>query len=303
MSKIKYFLYLIVALLLASCESTKDNSMLWGETRYYSDFITKKYEPVRMSRTIHFDFNEDARLYGKDVTLALVRRDENGKHLAVDDVILYMNGEACSGNQFSVSPKEREQDIEFSIEFTKESKEAMHKWFLKVVDNGGFDRINNISIQEQELPLLLEWKARKNDVMNPHLQILLAIIAVLLTIMILWMVLIKPQLYSGFGMPLLYIESDGMMLSKRIKGAKRVVCTNRNKKQGIINQFFEGKTLYIQNDFFAKGDVTITPKSRDSVRVGFSMEYSMFPNVVTIMEPSTITHFDDDKKSATIKIQ
>ena len=62
MLRINHFTVItFIASILVSCgEKEMDASMLWGKTDYYADFLFKDYEPVKMTKTICFETNEDA---------------------------------------------------------------------------------------------------------------------------------------------------------------------------------------------------------------------------------------------------
>ena len=158
MLKIKSYIYwIITALILVSCEKEIDTSMLWGKTDYYTDFMFYEYEPVRMTKTICFDANEDSKGHVGNVKLSIFKMNNDSSFIPVkEEIVLYKNGELCPENILLVSPQDKE--IELGIEFTPKAKEGTHKWFLKVLDNGGFDRINEYSTEDDALPLLLEWK-------------------------------------------------------------------------------------------------------------------------------------------------
>ena len=60
MSKIKLYLFaLVIACALVSCNKKSDTFMLWGVTEYYSDFMFCDYEPVKMTRTLCFEVNDE----------------------------------------------------------------------------------------------------------------------------------------------------------------------------------------------------------------------------------------------------
>ena len=74
MLKIKsYICWIITTLVLVSCEKEIDTSMLWGKTDYYTDFMFYEYEPVRMTKTICFDANEDSKGHVRNVRLSIFK--------------------------------------------------------------------------------------------------------------------------------------------------------------------------------------------------------------------------------------
>ena len=167
MSKISRFMLLIIFTgIIFSCKEEVDTSILWGKTDYYTDFLFKDYEPVKMTKTICFETNEDADGRVGNVKFGLYKKTEEESYIPVkDEIRLYKNDVLCENNVLLITPQDKE--VQLGIEFTPNAEEGVHKWFLKVMDNGGFDRINEYATDENSLPLLLEWKAEKNDIINP----------------------------------------------------------------------------------------------------------------------------------------
>ncbi|MBQ2454897.1 MAG: hypothetical protein II499_02280, partial [Firmicutes bacterium] len=98
--------YLILAvlcplMLLASCnkENTGVNAPTrWGKENYYDKFLWKKHVPDTLSRTIEFDFNQDARNYmDKPLRLGLFKKTGSGKMLPVteSEMEVFADGRKC----------------------------------------------------------------------------------------------------------------------------------------------------------------------------------------------------------------
>ena len=155
-------IFILFTGILHSCKEEVDSSMLWGKTDYYTDFLFNDYDPIKMSKTICFETNEDANGRVGNVKFGIYKKVEDNSYVAVkNEIRLYKNGILCEDNILLVTPEDKK--VLLGIEFTPEAEEGMHKWFLKVLDNGGFDRINDYSMEENSLPLLLEWKAEKKN--------------------------------------------------------------------------------------------------------------------------------------------
>ena len=186
---------------------------------------------------------------------------------------LYKNGNLCEDNILLVTPEDK--NVLLGIEFTPEAEEGMHKWFLKVLDNGGFDRINDYSMEENSLPLLLEWNAEKNDIVNP-LKLGLNIGGlVLLGVLICWLFILKPILYPTFKIGNIQFTNGTYFSTKRIYGARKLVITNSLKKQSSINKLFTGRIVYEQNEFWPN-EWEIHPKGKGG-RFVSNRKYSITP--------------------------
>ena len=297
-----YIILVFLANILVSCEKEMDSSMLWGKTDYYKDFLFYDYEPVRMTKTICFETNEDANGRVKNVKFGLYKKAENDAYVQVKgEVRLYKDGVLCENNIFFITPQEKE--VQLGIEFTPEAEEGVHKWFLKVLDNGGFDRINDSVTEEDSMPLLLEWKAEKNDIINPLKLGLNTFLSIIGLILLVWLLILKPQAYPSIKLKKLYILYEGRQVPIKLSGVHKVICTNRTMSQGFFSRLFTGKIVYVKDIFWSPGDVVIMSKDRSSVKTKFSTQYIMMPNIVSNKQPVEIRHKENKENVVTFRVQ
>ena len=245
-----FVIWVVFSTIFFSCNKNEvDNSMLWGKTDYYTDFLFNKYEPVKMTKTICFKTNEDANGRVGNVKFSLYKKTEDDSYIPVsDEILLYKNDILCENNILLITPQDKE--VLLSIEFTPKAEEGIHKWFLKVLDNGGFDRINEYAMDEESSPLLLEWKAEKNDIVNPLKLGLNIFLLTLFSLLLVWFLIMKPILYPTFKIGNIQFTNDTYFSTKRIYGARKLIVTNSSKRQSAINKLFTGKIVYEKNEFF-----------------------------------------------------
>lgn len=267
--------YIIIAFILVSCnEKEADTSMLWGKTDYYTDFLFNDYEPVKMSKTICFETNEDANGRVGNVKFGLYKKEEDNSYTSVkDEIRLYKNGILCEDNILLVTPQDKE--VQLGIEFTPEAQEGVHKWFLKVLDNGGFDRINEYATEEESLPLLLEWRAEKNDIINPLKLGMNISLLILLGLILVWFLIMKPILYPTFKLGNIQFTNGTYFSTKRIYGARKLVVTKSSKKQSAINKLLTGKIVYERNELWPD-EWEIYPKGKGG-RLNTNRKYTITP--------------------------
>lgn len=297
MSKIKLYLSsIIVACLFASCNKEEvDTSMLWGETKYYPGFLFYDYEPIRMSQTLCFETNEE--LKGKDwkTKFGLFKMTSDGSYVPVgNEVILYKNGDVCLNNILEITSKDEE--VELGIEFAPNAPEGVHKWFLKVVDNGGFDRINEYTTTEDSLPLLLEWKAEKKDVLNPLLKGIIITLLVILSLLLVWFCILKNMFYPTFKIGNIQFVGGTYFSAKRIYKARKLVVTSSNEKQGTLNRWFTGKIVYEHNEMWSD-EWELLPKGKKA-RAMTKRKYIFTPFVSSLEKQVEyqIEHLETGKK-------
>ena len=280
MSKIKLFLCaIVIACALVSCNKKSDTFMLWGVTECYSDFLFCDYEPVKMTRTLCFEVNDEMAGKNWKTKFGLFKKNDNGSYVPVrKEVLLYKNGNLCPNNVFEVTPEDHK--IELGVEFTPTAEEGVHKWYLKVLDNGGFDRINEYSTAENTLPLLLEWKAEKKNVMNPLSKGLIIFFMILIAALVLWFIILKNIFYPTFKMGNIQILGDTYFSNKRINKARMLVATSSNKKQSALNRIFTGKIVYERNEMW-NDEWELYPKGKKA-RIVVKGKYMLSPMAMTL---------------------
>ena len=132
-----FWAVMLAVALLSSCGRQDENSLFWGQTRQYSDFLFKKYIPSRMEQTLVFEFNEDALRQWDDVlTFELI--DINTKR-KIEDIILYKNGEICKDNLLNITAADKE--VVVGIEFRPSAPEGRYMLALQPKSLNGLDRI------------------------------------------------------------------------------------------------------------------------------------------------------------------
>lgn len=297
MLKIKSYIYwIITALVLVSCEKEIDTSMLWGRTDYYTDFMFYKYEPVRMTKIICFDANEDSEGRVGNVKFSLFKMSNDSTYVPVkEEILLYKNDTLCCDNILERTPQDKE--VKLGIEFTPTAKEGTHKWFLKVLDNGGFDRINDYSTEDGALPLLLEWKAEKNDISNPLAMGLGWLLAILMGALLVWLFVLKPMMYPTFKVGNIQIISGSYYSTKKINKARKLVVTSSAKRQSFVNKFFTGKIIYERNEMW-KDEWELHPKGKGARLVG-NRKYSINPFAASLEKHNEyqLEHLESDTKA------
>ena len=293
-----YVICFVFTTIFFSCNKNEvDNSMLWGKTDYYTDFLFHDYEPVKMTKTICFETNEDANGRVGNVKFGLYKKVEDDSCILVkDEVRLYKNNVLCENNTLLITPQDKE--VVLGIEFTPKAEEGIHKWFLKVLDNGGFDRINEYAMNEETLPLLLEWKAEKNDICNPLKLGLNIFLLILLGLLLVWFLIMKPILYPTFKIGNIKFTNDTYFSTKRIYGARKLVVTNSSKKQSTINKLFTGKIVFEKNDLWLD-EWEINPKGKGGKLVT-NRKYTITPYTASLNKQ---TEYELEHLSSNLKVQ
>lgn len=268
-------LFILTALCFTSC---KDNSTFWGKTNYYDNFLFVKYKPVRMEQTLVFDFNEDAKLLlNGNINFEVLEKNTNSELVVAQNIKLYKNNKECSRNILSINKNDKE--VKVGIEFTDNAIDGSHILFLREKGISGIDRID---FQEIGTGICVT----KNKDMNPLLFVLMWAAITLLILCIVWIIFLKPLVFESFKVRQLTITTK-LFKSTKIRGCKKVICTNKKHKQSFLNKLFTGKVIYVQDDFFT-ADLMITPRNKKTVRLKMPLGFETTSSTVSIGETITI---------------
>lgn len=250
-----FLMILLSAVMIGGCKKEESGAYKWGEASYYKKFLWSKSDPVVMKHTLEFEFNEYANEDVKSVKFGLYEKNDAGEFIPVSgDIILYKNGEVCDGTTFVVTPEDKA--IELGIEFTPEAEDGCHVWYLKVLDAGGLDCIDDQRITEEDkTPLLLEWEANYDKQANPlEVGCIIALITIV-TALAVWILVLRFMFFPRFKVRRLIVDDKQIP----VKGFIKVVFTSKNKRQSAIAALFTGKIKYVTDDFWSKGDIQVEP--------------------------------------------
>jgi hypothetical protein len=145
-SKIKFvILFSLVCLFAVGCnKENKLPSTSWGRSKVYNDFLWKKHVPDTLTKTICFDFNEDSRNHMREpLVLGIFKKNASGRYVQVmeNEMLLFVDKQQIDGNTITVPPTTEKLTV--GVVFTKDAEEKVHYWYIKVLEDGGLDRIND----------------------------------------------------------------------------------------------------------------------------------------------------------------
>lgn len=261
------FLFFVAMLFFFGCEAEKANIVAWGKSNVYDDFLWKKYVPDTLTHKITFDFNDDAKKFGKSIKFGIFKKDEN-KLVKVlsDELEIFVDGKKVDA--IEVSPDTKSLNVGFV--FGNESENKTHHWYLKIIDGANFDRINDLTPEEfnEENTTFTEVVLEKNKIWNPVAKILFWVIVLILAILIIWFAFFKEQFNPTFKGGAILFELDEIPYNKKLRGYKKFICTNSNKKQSFLNKIFTGEICYLRRPAeLWVSDIEFTPASKRRIRI------------------------------------
>lgn len=284
-----FWAVMLAVALLSSCGRQDENSLFWGQTRQYSDFLFKKYIPSRMEQTLVFEFNEDALRQWDDVlTFELI--DINTKR-KIEDIILYKNGEICKDNLLNITAADKE--VVVGIEFRPSAPEGRYMLALQPKSLNGLDRIDAI---ELEHGIVIE----KEDVMNPLAKGSMFVLTVIVIVLLVWIIIAHLFVNPSTCFNRVYFDyGSGAGRPIRMGSAYKLVCTNKLKKTSFLTKLFVGDVRYEVNEFWDKDFVITNGVRRRQVRFEGRASYRVDPDRVMKGDSFAVTNSKDE----TVKIQ
>ena len=280
-----FFAVMLAVALLSSCGRQDENSLFWGQTRQYSDFLFRKYEPVRMEQTLVFEFNEDAlRQWDEVLTFELI--DINTKR-KIEDVILYKNGEVCEDNLLNITAADRE--VVVGIEFRLSVPEGR---YMLALQPKNLNRIDRIKAVELEHGIVIE----KEDVMNPLAKGSMLVLALIVIILLAWIVIVHLFVNPSTCFNKVYFDyGSGAGRPIRMGSAYKLVCTNKSKKTSFLKKLFVGDVRYEVNEFWDKDFVITNGIRHRQIRFEGKAYYGIAPDSVMKGDSVIVTNSRDEK--------
>ncbi len=268
----------------------------FGKVKSYKDFMFCKYTPDTLRQKFSLEWNGDAvKHISRPVKIRLC--DEEGERLPDSFVKIFKNGALCEGNEFSISTDETTLDI--SLVFADFTEYDSFSWMLVPADYL-LDKINDMPVNAAGEPIMV-WKAQQSRGTNPLKFTLIIILIIAVALLVVWFLFIKPIMYPKFKVGMLSLQGPEPFISNlRLKGARKVVLTNRKVSQGRLSRIFTGNIVYSINDIWE--DATeITPRDRGSVHVRTPKNSVITSRNVKIKDPQVLENLETRSKT-TIKL-
>lgn len=314
----KFILFVTSLILLCSCGDAVKKDSFWGVSEAYDSYLWCKHHPDTLKKTLVFEFNSDAkRLLDRPVKLGLFKKElspegnERLVPLSTDQVELFVDGVLSPDNTISVDKHVGE--LEVAVVFPNLEPTRVHTWYIKVIDNGGLDIINDyeVSGSSASAPIVREVQVKTVKRANPLAVGVNTVLLSLLALFCLWICVIRYIVFPRFKISLIAVGKEGQtMIPRRAKGFIRFVITSSPKRQGALMNLLTGKVQYfvMQPEDGVTEDITIEPFDKRSVKIcknpkGPYMVALSRLRIKKIGQPSDISEVINQKDKKTIQIQ
>lgn len=276
---ILFFAFLICG--LSSCHSFEEGQGRYlGKSVGYKDFLWKKcdWEKKQLpSQSLHL--NTKGIKYSKSIELQVVYLKDKEKvykpAYTIIDVFCNDSKKPLDMGVIRISPQDEELNLGFC--FNKNIREevsddATYELYLKILDPGDLDQINNIEAKKGSIiETEIYWQVQYEDVMNPLLVGLIWLCIIIAAMLVLWFALIRWIIFPTFAFDNLQVSYfDGETRKGRedctLHGARKIICSASPKSQSVLNKLFCGRIEYLTNPFWTT-TVIMTPCGSDGIAV------------------------------------
>ena len=214
---------------------------------------------------------KDPDIVGFDLTPVFAKVTDPGARLVFDlipekgenqDYTLFFNGHPVEpGGVMRVVPG---GEAIVAILFDEDAQEGERHFILRLRDSRGVDLVNDVPADEFGEIVV---NSRYDEVLNPLKKFVVWLAVALLVALLLWLLVVRRMVFPPIKASRLELAGpDGYYLTKRIKGARKVVLTTRRRSQNIISRLMTGKVVYVTAPHFTP-EIEIIPRSGKKVRV------------------------------------
>lgn len=237
--------------------NSEDNAVYFS-TEAFDDFGWKKQPPVEIDAVINTEFDECENI-SRPLILQLC--DDDAKAVPVSVAQVYVDGEKSDDNTIKVDPRTStgQTKIKIVLDNSQIHKTKTFTWYLKMLKNPGLEAINDRSSVNDPwiLGTTLYWK---NKHVANSLKVTTELGLVIVIIIAILIIIASRMSHEPFRIRKIYWEdTESMTHSILVRGASKVVFTNQKKKQSVFSRLLNRKIIYVNNDFFADGDIALTP--------------------------------------------
>lgn len=262
-------LLLIVALTI-SCSPKEEHTagVEWGYTEYFPSSVLKKYEPVRMTKTLKFDLNSDAadslfRDNGYATFVVSNTSVADGDIVPATNVRVYQDGTLCPDGEIKVG---KNSEVKVGLEFIESTPEGRHMLYLRYKDfysemeGSEYVKLNvEMAALEEGIVII------KKDVTNSANDLCFTLIGLIIIALLLWICVIRPIMHKGMSVSVINIIGEYQKVLPA-KGRYKIILTNKPQKQSLLKRIFVGRIDYEVNACWTS-EISFEHRNNKSVRI------------------------------------
>lgn len=246
-----------------------------GKATWYDSFLFwGASNPDTLSVDLKAVFNEEAHKDGS--TVDLIVEDSDGEK----DFQLFYNNQPVDKGKITLKGTEKTPSI-LSVVYNPNAKEGTRYLTLKAISKRELDKINDQPVELYQLSL----RSKYVENWNPLKTMLVWLAIIILAGLLLWFLIMKPLIYPTIGVKTIQID-DPYFSKVNIKGKRRVVFTNKNMEQNLLNRLFTGEILYKKNEIWTSPLGFEAGAKKKTLRVVRTQDYVFEPYTSTLKAPN-----------------
>lgn len=260
-----------------------------GDAEWYDSFLFwGAKEPDTLKVDLKAMFNEEARKDNSAISIKIA--DTEG----FKDYKLFFNGNEVTDGTIRFNANAMPASTILSVVYAHDAKEG--KRYLRIIADGKKDleSINGAPVTEFEVTTRGEYEV----VWNPLKVFLMWLGGIIFAALVIWFLILKHILFPTFKIGSVMI-TDPYYSNIRIKGARRLVFSNKKIEQSALNRIFTGEVLCNVNGCWSQPLVMEPAKKK--IRVQRSSTY-VFDPYGAQLNPHTDYVVDNTETNEKIKM-
>lgn len=223
-------------------ESVADNEAHWHPAFLWS----RASAPDTVTIDLRPRFNEAAIKDKSSAMFAVVPGNDSDGQPEPADYTLLLNGKAlAAGEPIAVVPG---GEARLGIVFDSDAREGKRHFTVALRKANELEIINGEAADELQG---IAFRTEYHTGWNPLATALVCVAIALALAALLWFGLLRNRIYPKFKRMTLQLEGPGSYyLSKKLRGYRKVVFSDRKMSQSAAGRIFKGKVLFVKADHF-----------------------------------------------------
>lgn len=273
-----------------SLEIMSEESSMGQATWYDSFLFWGASSPDTLSIDLKAVFSEEAISDNSIVQLQIKDSDGGEK-----DFLLLFNNQPIENDIINLQGNDNTSSI-LSVVYNSGAKEGNRYLTITPVSMNGLDKINDQPVNNYNLTLRSTYQVY----WNPLKTFLMWLSIIIAAALLLWFLIIKHFVYPSIGVKTIQIN-DPYFSRINIKGKRRIVFSNKDMKQSLLNRIFTGKIIYKKNDIWTS-PLTFEPGTKKkTLKVLRNQDYSFDSFPSTLKAPNDYV-IENNKNKTKINI-
>ncbi|MCF0194771.1 MAG: VWA domain-containing protein [Bacteroidaceae bacterium] len=204
-----------------------------GEAEWYDSFLfCGAKTPDTLLVDLKAVFNSEAKKDGSRIRLK-IEDPENLK-----DFTLLFNGKELEDGTIRCDAADMPESTFLGVVFDTGAKEGKRYLRITATEAENLEKANAVPVRDFEVSLRSEYDV----VWNPLKTILVWLLIIMLGVLVLWFVILKRIFFPTFSVGSVMV-TDPYFVSIRIKGARKLIFSNRNVPQSPLSRIFTGRVI------------------------------------------------------------